>query len=85
MVPTTPETCGHAMEVPEITLKSEGSLPSGVSAESLPIHAARMFTPGAAISGCEFWFSLCSISRSKQYKRGRILKWPYLENVWGNV
>ena len=52
-VAATPETCGHDMEVPEITLKSGGSLPAGVSSVSLAIHAARMFTPGAAISGCK--------------------------------
>jgi len=48
---TSPETCGVAMEVPEIMLYSEGFLPFGTSDVSSPIHAARMFTPGAAISG----------------------------------
>lgn len=48
-----PETCGHAMEVPESTLNSGGSLPLTVSSVSLPIHAAIMSTPGAAISGCK--------------------------------
>lgn len=52
-VAAIPETCGHAMEVPESKLKSGGSFPAGASAVSLPIHAARMFTPGAAISGCQ--------------------------------
>lgn len=50
--PTTPETCGQDMEVPEITLKSGGFFPCGVEFESLPSHAARMFTPGADMSGC---------------------------------
>ncbi|KAF2297961.1 hypothetical protein GH714_006773 [Hevea brasiliensis] len=48
-----PETCGHAMEVPESTLNSGGSFPLTVSCVSLPIHAAIMSTPGAAISGCK--------------------------------
>ena len=52
-VAAIPETCGHAMEVPEITLYRGGSLPSGASTVSFPIHAARMLTPGAAISGCK--------------------------------
>ncbi|KAM1023896.1 hypothetical protein ACFX2I_037114 [Malus domestica] len=39
------------MEVPERTLYSGGSFPSRATDESLPIHGARMFTPGAAISG----------------------------------
>lgn len=47
----SPETCGQAMEVPEIMLYSEGFLPFGTSSALFPIHAARMFTPGAAISG----------------------------------
>ncbi|KAM2149797.1 hypothetical protein ACFX1R_044455 [Malus domestica] len=41
------------MEVPERTLYSGGSFPSRATDESLPIHGARMFTPGAAISGCK--------------------------------
>jgi hypothetical protein len=52
-VAATPETCGHAIEVPEITLNNEGSFPCGVSDVSFAIHAARMSTPGAAISGCK--------------------------------
>lgn len=51
-VAAIPETCGHDIEVPEITLNGEGFLPAGVSSLSLAIHAARMFTPGAVISGC---------------------------------
>lgn len=51
-VAAIPETWGHAIEVPEIKLYSGGSLPSGASAVSFPIHAARILTPGAAISGC---------------------------------
>jgi hypothetical protein len=51
-VAAIPETCGHAMEVPEITLNFGGSFPAGVTAVSFPGHAARMSTPGAAISGC---------------------------------
>lgn len=52
MVAAIPETCGQAMEVPESTLNCEGSFPAGASVLSFPIHAARMPTPGAAISGC---------------------------------
>lgn len=51
-VAAIPEICGHAIEVPEITLNREGILPAGVSSVSLAIHAARMLTPGAVISGC---------------------------------
>lgn len=47
----SPETCGHAMEVPEIMLYFEGFLPLGISSELFSIHAARILTPGAAISG----------------------------------
>ena len=52
MAATTPDICGHDMEVPEITLNRGGSLPSGAWPVSLPIHAASMLTPGAVISGC---------------------------------
>ena len=52
-VAAIPETCGHAMEVPEITLYGGGSLTPGAPTVSFPIHAARMLTPGAATSGCE--------------------------------
>jgi hypothetical protein len=51
MLPARPETCGHDMEVPDFMLYGEGFLPFGTSVTSLPIHAARMATPGAAISG----------------------------------
>ena len=52
-VAATPETCGHAMEVPEITLYNGGSFPCGVCDVSFAIHAASMSTPGAEISGCK--------------------------------
>ena len=48
---TSPETCGVAIEVPEIMLYSEGFLPFQTSDVSFAIHAAIMSTPGAAISG----------------------------------
>lgn len=48
-----PETCGHAMEVPESTLNDGGSFPCGASDVSFAIHAASMSTPGAEISGCK--------------------------------
>lgn len=49
----TPATCGHAIDVPESTLKgtcllSEVRSVIGAASE----NAARMFTPGAVISGC---------------------------------
>jgi len=47
----SPETCGQAMEVPEIMWYSEGFLPLGTSSELFSGHAARILTPGAAISG----------------------------------
>ena len=47
----SPETCGVAIEVPEIILYSEGFFPLGTTSVPFPIHAARMLTPGAAISG----------------------------------
>lgn len=49
-VATIPETCGQDMEVPESKLKA-GSLPEKAAEVSFPGQAARMFTPGAAISG----------------------------------
>jgi len=51
MLPARPETCGHAMEVPDITLYGDGFFPFGTFSVSFPVHAARMLTPGAAISG----------------------------------
>ena len=50
MVAASPETCGHAMEVPDLMLNWEGFFPFGTPSLSLPIHAARMLTPGAVIS-----------------------------------
>ena len=49
---TTPETCGQDIEVPEITLKSGEFSGCGVEFVSFPSQAARMFTPGADMSGC---------------------------------
>jgi len=53
MLPARPETCGHDIEVPDLKLYGEGFFPFGTSVTSLPIHDARMATPGAAISGCK--------------------------------
>lgn len=50
-VAAIPETCGHAMELPDIILNKGASLPSGATESSFPFHAASMSTPGAAISG----------------------------------
>jgi len=48
----SPETCGVAMEVPEIMLYSDGFLPFGTPTMAFLLHAAKMFAPGAKISGC---------------------------------
>lgn len=45
-----PDTCGQDMEVPDKRLKAGFSL-AGAAAVYLPVHAARMFTPGAVTSG----------------------------------
>lgn len=53
IVAAIPATCGHDIEVPESKLNGDGFWPAGASEVSLvPIHAARIFTPGAAMSGC---------------------------------
>lgn len=52
IVAAIPETCGHDIEVPERKLNRDGFCPAGASEVSLvPNHAAKMFTPGAAMSG----------------------------------
>lgn len=67
MLPARPETWGHDMEVPEMMLYCEGFFPFGTSSASLPIHAARMSTPGAAISGYkENRFALSGSYKSDQ-------------------
>ncbi|WRX33826.1 hypothetical protein QQP08_026313 [Theobroma cacao] len=47
-----PETCGQAIEVPDIMLKRDrrksNALPDGPIAS---VHAPKIFTPGARISG----------------------------------
>lgn len=60
MVAARPDTCGHAMEVPERTLNDGAALP-GVPAVSLPIQAARMATPGAVTSGCKEQCAHCQL------------------------
>jgi len=40
MVAASPETCGHAMEVPDMMLNWEGFFPFGTPSVPLPIHAA---------------------------------------------
>lgn len=47
---TTPEMCGQDIEVPESILKFTGPMADDMAAAG--VHAAKMFTPGAAISGC---------------------------------
>jgi hypothetical protein len=53
MLAAWPETWGHDMEVPESMLYGENFSPFGIysSSSCVPVHAARMSTPGAAISG----------------------------------
>lgn len=46
---TTPEMCGHDIEVPESILKLTDPMADDMAAAG--DHAARMFTPGAAMSG----------------------------------
>lgn len=48
---TTPEMCGHDIEVPESILKLTDPMADDMAAAG--DHAARMFTPGAAMSGCK--------------------------------
>lgn len=52
MKAAAPETCGQAMEVPDLIPKFDGLLRRGISSGSdLGIVAASMFTPGARTSG----------------------------------
>jgi hypothetical protein len=47
-----PLTCGHAMDVPEMMLNPTRRVSSGIGVGPTdPDHAARMFTPGAMMSG----------------------------------
>lgn len=50
---TTPETWGHAMEVPELKFQFTDRLSYGTKYVGVDLgdHAASMFTPGAATSG----------------------------------
>jgi hypothetical protein len=50
---TTPERCGQDIEVPESILKFTDPMADDMAAAG--VHAAKMFTPGAAISGCRSW------------------------------
>lgn len=50
---TTAEMCGHDIDVPESIAKLTGLL-VGDNMEAGG-HAAKMFTPGAAISGCRVY------------------------------
>ena len=47
----TADACGQDIEVPEIMLNSTDRPPVAVVATG--DHAARIFTPGPVISGCE--------------------------------
>jgi hypothetical protein len=47
---TTPEMCGHDIEVPESILKFTDPMADDMAAAG--VHAAKMLTPGAAMSGC---------------------------------
>jgi hypothetical protein len=47
---TTPEMCGQDMEVPESILKLTDPMADDTAAAG--VHAAKMLTPGAAMSGC---------------------------------
>lgn len=50
-VAAAPATWGQAMDVPETRLNCDGCFwPAG--SDVVGIHDARMFTPGAATSGC---------------------------------
>jgi len=47
---TTPEMCGQDIEVPESILKFTDPMADDMAAAG--VHAAKMLTPGAAMSGC---------------------------------
>ena len=47
---TTPEICGQDIEVPESILKFTDPMADDMAAAG--VHAAKMLTPGAAMSGC---------------------------------
>jgi hypothetical protein len=70
---TTPETCGQDIEVPESILKFTG--PMADDMEAAGVHAAKIFTPGAAISGCRRWMSDegAGVSSSKEGTAGEVL------------
>uniref|UniRef100_A0A453ITL8 Uncharacterized protein n=1 Tax=Aegilops tauschii subsp. strangulata TaxID=200361 RepID=A0A453ITL8_AEGTS len=52
---TMPVTWGHDMDVPVSKFHSVERLSRGsIVGDDLGGHAARMFTPGAVTSGCEF-------------------------------
>lgn len=48
-----PEAWGHDMDVPEMMLNPTRRLSNASPVgDSAPVHAARMFSPGAVTSGC---------------------------------
>lgn len=47
------EACGHDMDVPDMMLYCTTRWsPSSFVGDDAPLHAARMFSPGAVMSGC---------------------------------
>lgn len=51
----TPEMCGQDIEVPESILKFTDPMADEMATEG--DHEAKMFTPGAVISGCKSWMA----------------------------
>lgn len=89
---TTPEMCGHDIEVPDWKFhftpsSSSLNFPLGLTVGAVSGgHAANMFTPGALISGCTTTFTTSFITL-KFGLHGLIKSYPitsltsYLENV----
>lgn len=47
------DACGHDMDVPDMMLYCTTRWsPSSFVGDDAPLHAARMFSPGAVMSGC---------------------------------
>lgn len=80
-VAATPATCGHAMDVPETRLNWDGCFcPTG--RDEVGIQEARMFTPGAATSGCKGDATASLVYDTTNRKQERVESVAYLDEVW---